>query len=212
MASGSSPRLIWLGAGAPARLAGPQPGQSQRSSAARIRDFAGLERSQLGALELLRDEVPPASIPGIEARAQACSAWTARGPSPPQRTSQPSIATGARPTARRRSPSLTRAGVGPSTKCSCRATISPSPGLPPGRRGPRAELPARPSAPRSATVARSAFLPPAWRSGLESPSSEVTVLARRFATRLSATRRPARAGAAAPQAGDEPARPSRGSS
>ena len=58
------PRLIWLGAGA--LLVSLIPNLINLNDEARqIRDFAGLERSQLGALELLRDEVPVASIPPL---------------------------------------------------------------------------------------------------------------------------------------------------
>jgi hypothetical protein len=58
------PRLIWLGAGA--LLVSLVPNLANlNDEASQIRDFASFERSQLGALELLRDEVPAASIPGL---------------------------------------------------------------------------------------------------------------------------------------------------
>jgi hypothetical protein len=58
------PRLIWLGAGA--LLVSLIPNLVNLNDQARqIRHFASIERSQLGALELLRDEVPAASIPGL---------------------------------------------------------------------------------------------------------------------------------------------------
>jgi hypothetical protein len=58
------PRLVWLGAGAV--LVSLVPNLVNLNEEARqIRDFASVERSQLGALELLRDEVPGASIPGL---------------------------------------------------------------------------------------------------------------------------------------------------
>jgi hypothetical protein len=58
------PRLIWLGAGA--LLVSLVPNLVNLNDQARqIRHFASFERSQLGALELLRDEVPAASIPGF---------------------------------------------------------------------------------------------------------------------------------------------------
>jgi hypothetical protein len=58
------PRLIWIGAGA--LLVSLVPNLVNLNDEARqIRDFASFERSQLGALQLLRDEVPAASIPGL---------------------------------------------------------------------------------------------------------------------------------------------------
>jgi hypothetical protein len=58
------PRLIWLGAGA--LLVSLVPNLvNLNDEAGQIRDFATHERSQLGALELLRDEVPAASIPAL---------------------------------------------------------------------------------------------------------------------------------------------------
>ena len=58
------PRLLWLGAGA--LLVSLVPNLvNLNDQAHRIRDFARIERSQLGALELLRDELPPAFVPGL---------------------------------------------------------------------------------------------------------------------------------------------------
>ena len=59
------PRLIWFGAGALVVSLIPNL-LNLNEEARQIRGFAGIERSQLGALELLRDEVPAASIPGLE--------------------------------------------------------------------------------------------------------------------------------------------------
>ena len=62
------PGLIWLGAGA--LLVSLVPNLANLNDEARqIRDFAGIERSQLGALELLRDEVPATSIPPLRIEA-----------------------------------------------------------------------------------------------------------------------------------------------
>ena len=62
------PRLIWLVAGA--LLVSLVPNLvNLNDQASKIRDLAGIERSQLGALELLRDEVPPASIPALRLEA-----------------------------------------------------------------------------------------------------------------------------------------------
>ena len=61
-------RLVWLGAGAV--LVSLVPNLANLHDQARqIRDFADIERSQLGALELLRDEVPAAAIPRLTVRA-----------------------------------------------------------------------------------------------------------------------------------------------
>jgi hypothetical protein len=58
------PRLIWIAAGA--LLISLVPNLINLNDEARqIRDFASYERSQLGALELLRDEVPAASVPAL---------------------------------------------------------------------------------------------------------------------------------------------------
>ncbi len=198
------PRLIWLGAGA--LLVSLVPNLVNLNDEARqIRDFASLERSQLGALELLRDEVPAASIPALRLdrgvlivdRAGAHRRHDVLRGSRSLR--EPGLQPGGD---RRRGREPAR---GRSTRCSSRATISPSPSFPPAAQ-PAGTTAGGHSAPRSASVGRSAFLPPAWRSGLERSSSAVTVLARRFATRFQPLERPARAGAAAPQARDEPAR------
>ena len=124
------PRLIWLGAGA--LLVSLVPNLVNLNDEARqIRDFATLERSQLGALELLRDEVPAASIPALRLDRGVLD----RGPPGAHRRldvlrsrrslREPRLQPGGD---RRRGREPAR---GRSTRCSSRDTISPSPSFPP---------------------------------------------------------------------------------
>ncbi len=175
------PRLIWLGAGA--LLVSLVPNLvNLNDEAGQIRDFATHERSQLGALELLRDEVPAASIPALRLdrgvlivdrqgpiAASKYFAAVDRYGSPADSPAEIAAADEGR---REIFDEVLLEGND--------LALSE---LPPGRAAPSATA-AGHSGPRPATVGRSAFLTPAWRSGPEGSSSPLTVLARRFATRF----------------------------
>ena len=154
------PRLIWLGAGA--LLVSLVPNLVNLNDEARqIRDFASLERSQLGALELLRDEVPAASIPALRLdrgvlivdrqgpiAARTYFAAVDRYGSPAYSPAEIAAADESRrEVVRRGAPGGQRPGP---------LRASRRPPQPAGRTAGRR------SAARSASVARSAFLPPAW--------------------------------------------------
>jgi hypothetical protein len=66
---GGNRRLIWVGVGA--LIVSLVPNLVNLNYQARqIRNFAGIERTQLGALELLRREVPAGSIPALQLQGQ----------------------------------------------------------------------------------------------------------------------------------------------
>ncbi|MEK6272628.1 MAG: hypothetical protein AABM42_08280 [Actinomycetota bacterium] len=173
------PRLIWLGAGA--LLVSLVPNLVNLDDEARqIRHFAGIERSQLGALELLRDEVPPTSIPGLRLEAGVLTV-DSQGPI--------AAATYFAAVDRYGSPADSPAAIAAADESRRRAfdqvlvqgTDLALSELPPGRRA-RGHNCQRAFGP-SVGFGRPFNVPP---SGLEirpqKSSSEVTVLARRFAT------------------------------
>jgi hypothetical protein len=66
---GANRRLIWFGVGALVVSLVPNL-VNLNYQARQIRNFAGLERTRLGALELLRQEVPAASVPALQLQGQ----------------------------------------------------------------------------------------------------------------------------------------------